>query len=197
MERQFTQQEVDRHNALYEKGCALIEGEILLHDTDPVGQPRWFARQKLHRAIQCFQQALEINPEGWPSMWALGKIYQRLGESREALAWFGRAHAVNPDQPDVAREAGLAALEFGQGNAAVRYCEAAVKANPEDPGLVANLALAYLVSQDVAKAQRCAQEALARNPGDEISRRVLAVISEVTAGRRPCPRTMREIHDFL
>lgn len=197
MEREFTQEEADRHNALYERGWALIEGKILLDGSHSVGKPGLFARQKLRRAISCFEQALEINPEGWPSMWALGKIYQRLGEVKQALDWFERAHAARPDQPDVAREAGLAALELGDGNAALRYCEAAISTSSDDPGLVSNLALAHLITGDLSQAQRSAEEAVARAPDDEISIRVRSLIREVAEGRRPRPRTMGEIHAIL
>ncbi len=194
MKQDFTQEEAERHDALYEEGWALIEGEILIEGSCPVGKPGWFARRKLHRAISCFEQALKINAAGWQAMWALGKIYQRLGEQEQALEWFGRAHALNQDQPDVAREAGLAALDLGKGKAAVRYCAEAIAANPDDAGLISNLALGHLICGDLSAAQRSAEEAVARAPGDKITKEVLSLIRQVANGRRPRPRTMREIN---
>jgi hypothetical protein len=52
-------------------------------------------------------------------MWALGRIEQRRGNPAAALAWFEKAHRIQPDQPDVAREASLAALDIGLSEKAV------------------------------------------------------------------------------
>lgn len=100
MERDFTGVEADRHNALIRKGWALITGEILVNEPHPVGEPGWLARLKLHRAARLFRSAWRINPDGWPSMYALGKIYQRLGRAQDALFWFGKAHDINRVQTE-------------------------------------------------------------------------------------------------
>src|SRR5262245_33778103 len=71
--REFTQAEADRHNALTAKGWALTKGRLVLHGEEPSGRPGWYTRWQLHRAARCFERALAINPEGWSSMWALGK----------------------------------------------------------------------------------------------------------------------------
>lgn len=94
MTREFTQAEADRHNALTAKGWALIEGRLVLHGQEPSARPGWYSRWQLRRAIRCFEQALAINPEGWSSMWALGKIYQRLGELTGAAIRVSRGMKV-------------------------------------------------------------------------------------------------------
>ena len=99
---------------------ALTEGRLVLHGAEPPRRPGWYTRWQLGRAIRCFERALAINPAGWSSMWALGKIRQRLGDQEAALGWFARAHALKPDQPDVAREAGIAALDLGRDRKSTR-----------------------------------------------------------------------------
>jgi Flp pilus assembly protein TadD len=193
MARNFTPVEADRHNALTRKGWSLIEGEILLNEPQPVSEPGWLARLKLRRAAGLFQRALTLNPDGWSSMYAIGKIYQRLGRAEEALSWFGRAHDLNPDQPDVSREAGLAAMDLGKGDLAIGYCRSAIAARPDDPGLVANLALAYLIKGDISMARSAAEEAVSAAPDDQISCFVRSVIDEVAGGHRPMPKTTLEI----
>jgi tetratricopeptide (TPR) repeat protein len=95
--REFTQAEADQHNALTSKGWALTEGRLVIHGAEPSGRPGWYSRWQLRRAIRCYEQALTINPESWSSTWALGKIYQRLGEQENAFTWFARAHAIKSD----------------------------------------------------------------------------------------------------
>jgi tetratricopeptide (TPR) repeat protein len=196
MERDFTRADADRHNALTRKGWSLIEGEILLNEPRPVGEPGWLARLKLQWAVRLFRSALSINPDGGSSMYAIGKIYQRRGRAEEALYWFGRAHDINPNQPDVSRESALAAMDLGRGSLAIGYCRAAITAGPGDPGLVANLALAYLIEGDIARARGAAEAAVSAAPDDRISSFVRSVIEEVASGRRPIPRTTLEISKY-
>jgi len=190
--REFTQAEADRHNALTAKGWALTEGRLVLHGVEPSGRPGWYDRWQLGRAIRCFELALEINPEGWSSMWALGKICQRLGDQEAAIGWFAKAHALKPDQPDVAREAGIAALDLGRAADALAFCRAAVACSPDDPGLVCNLALAHCLAGDDAEAVRCVTVAAERDPADTVTATVQHFIGEVAAGRRARPRSLQE-----
>jgi tetratricopeptide (TPR) repeat protein len=193
MAREFTEAEVQEHNRHYQQGWALIQGDLLLAGSRARGRPGWSARRRLTKAIGCFEAALAINPEGWPSLWALGKIRQRLGRKAEALEAFARAHELAPAQPDVAREAGIAAAEVGDGAAAVRFVEAAIAASPADGGLESNLALARLLCGDVVGAREAVERAAALLPDDAIVHKVRRVVDDVADGRRPQPRTLDEI----
>ena len=190
----LTPEQSARHNTLYKEGVGLIEGELVLGNFGPrVPKPGWFLRRRLRKAIRCFVQVVEINPANWNAMWLMGKVYHRLDDREESLHWFREAHRINPEQPDVAREAGIAALDLGEGNLGLEFCKAAVAMAPNDPGLVANLALAYLISGDVKQAKETAQLAVERNPKDIVSQNVLKLIEKVASGARRIPNSMREL----
>ena len=125
-------------------------------------------------------------------MWAIGKVYQRLGDQDAALEWFTRAHAINPSHPDVAREAGIAALDLGRVEEALAFCLAAVASHPDDPGLVCNLALAHCLAGQDTDALRCVAEAADRDPSDTMTATVNHFISQVAAGKTPRPRTLQD-----
>ncbi|MCB1606273.1 MAG: tetratricopeptide repeat protein [Xanthomonadales bacterium] len=192
MAREFTEAEAARHNDLVQRGWSLAERHLQFNEGGR-GRPGWFVRSRLNRAIRYYEEALRINPEGWSSMWALGKIYQRLGQHRIALVWFRRAFELNADQPDVAREAGLSALDCGEVQLAVDLCTTAKILRPEDPGLRANLALAYMMSGDDTSAIECAQRAVAMCPEDEVSKSVLRLVNAVANGSRNRPRALVDI----
>ena len=192
MAREFTDEEAQRHNDLTARGWSLAEGLLLTGETEISGPPNRAARKKLAGAAKAFRESIEINPEGWSSMWALGKIHQRLGDHAESLAWFRRARDINPEHPDVAREAGLAALDCGDGPRAVELCAAASELQPDDPGLLANLALAHVIAGDDAAATEAAQEAARRDPDDETSRHVLDFVLAVAMGAQERPANLRE-----
>jgi Flp pilus assembly protein TadD len=189
----MTQERIDRHNEIYQEAWRLAGNEFLAGEDGPrrQSQPGWLVRRRLRRAAKGFHAALELNPGNWSAMWALGKIHQRLGELSEALVWFGRAFAINPSQPNVAREAGITATEVGLGPEAVRYSRAAIVADPTDSGLVANLALALLINGALGEAEQTAREACSRAPQDSISLAVLRLVTEVKAGTRPVPTSSR------
>ena len=182
-----------RHDELVDEAWALEKGQTFLHGSGPSGKPGMFARRRLQKAIKCFQEALEINPEGWESMWALGKIYQRFGKEAETLFWFKKAIALAPDQPDVARETGLAAFAVGDTELGFKCCQIALDARPDDPGLMANMALAHLLGGDLATADGWVSKSLELAPDDRISEFLSGVIREVVEGTRPRPASVHEV----
>jgi tetratricopeptide (TPR) repeat protein len=182
----------NRHNELYQQGCNLIEGLILLDNRIP-GILDSRSRKKLEDAIPLFVEVVEINPANWAAMWLLGKIYQRLGDYERGLGWFAWAHRVNPVQPDAAREASIAAMELGRSEEAIPFCERAIEAKPEDPGLKANLALALLFSEKPTEARTIAKEALRRDPADATTAYLARIIDEVIDGKRPCPHHAKDL----
>lgn len=181
-----------RHNELYAKACGLIEGLILTHGHDPAPlDPA--DRAKLDEAIPLLGEVVQIHPTNWAAMWLLGKVYQRLGDHEGGLHWFARAHRVNPDHEDVAREASIEAMEAGRPEEAVPFAVRAIEANPDEPGLRSNLALCLLFSGNPRDAHSVAADALRRDPSDQITTQVAGIINEVLAGIRPCPRHMRDL----
>ncbi|MDP6634438.1 MAG: tetratricopeptide repeat protein [Phycisphaerae bacterium] len=190
MTREFTQAEIDKHDALVERADKLCQGMLLIHDSYPPNRLGWFGRRKLRKAILCFEEALRMNPQAWASMWRLGKIHQRLGDHSTSLRWFSRAHKVNPTQPDVAREAGLAALDCGQAKAALKFCQAAVDNSPDDAGLVCNLALAHMLCGDDQAALQCVTRAVEADPNDKVSANVRKLVCDVRDGKRRRPRSL-------
>ena len=191
-QRELSAAEAERHNIAFRRGCALVGNRLRIGDRRTV-LLTWFGRRRLRQAIKQFEEALQVNPCGWPSMWYLGKIHQRLGEHAEALAWFRRSHELKPDQPDVAREAGLEALEVGDFSGAETFFKSAIDCNPNDPGHLANLALSQVLLGDVEGAARSAHEATTRNPGDRVSKIVVRIVDKVRLGECPVPTSMKEL----
>ncbi|WPD21237.1 MAG: tetratricopeptide repeat protein [Candidatus Electrothrix scaldis] len=192
MTQQFTQTEADHHNALVKRAGELSEGLIFIHDAYPPRRLSWLKRRRMRKAIQYYKEALEINPAGWSSMWFIGKIYQRLGDHATSLEWFTRAYMLNPTDPNMAREAGLAALDCGEAKTALTFCQAAVDNKPDDYGLLCNLALAHMLSGNDEAAVQCATRAVEADPTDEISANVQKLVCDVRDGKCHRPKTMEE-----
>jgi Flp pilus assembly protein TadD len=190
---ELTAEQSELHNRLYREAWKIIEGEIHIHDRVAPSKATWSVRRKLKQAISRFEQTLQLNPTNWSSMWALGKIYQRLNDDTTALDWFTKAHQINGANPDVAREAALCAMNLGDSKAALKFTTAAMTLNPNDAGLVANHALALLLDHQPESAKTSAERAVSASPQDSISKHVLRLIDDVIAGRRPYPKTVRDL----
>lgn len=188
---------VDEHNALYKRAVDLLRFTTTMVPMVPPAQLSWFQRRRVRQGIQVMQRVLQINPENWSALWVLGKADQAAGESEHALDAFSKSHLINPENPDVAREASISAMECSRHDVALQFAERALSLNEGDPGLRANLALVYLFSQkpDIAKVH--IEHAYAKDPNDQITCDVRQLIDEVITGKRSCPRRSRDVTHFV
>ena len=191
----LTDSQIQEHDRIFEE-AALIKDEIQLHDRPPLPAPGWFLRRKLKRAISLFGRVVELKPDNWSAMWLVGKVYQRLGDFPYALAWFERAHQVNPAQPNIAREASMCAMDLGRHDVAITFALNATQIDPADAGLHANLALAYVLAGRVSEAQASIERALAGDPADKISHTIQAIIKHFVVNGRTPPATTPELLNY-
>jgi Flp pilus assembly protein TadD len=187
----LTDAQVEQHNRLYGEAWRTASPHLRI-DGRHFFWPAFLVRARLRRAKGLFEQALAINPNGWQSMWALGKLHQRLSEHASAVSWLQKAATVAPQEPNVQRELGIELLEVGEFERAVAAFRVAGQAQPSDPGHRANLALSLLLHGSTTEALGAADTALAMNPADPISQRLHSLVASVAEGRRPAPRTVRE-----
>lgn len=181
-----------RHDELYRRGCDLIHG-LLLTDGSPSASLAEGDRRKLFEAVPLFVEVVEIHPGNWAAMWLLGKVYERLEQYELGLQWFSRAHRVQPDHPDVVREAAITAMKLGWNDEAVHYCKCGVALQPDNAGLRANLALAQLLSEMPDEALATVREALRMDPMDAIAAQLMDLINDVLRGKRTCPRRIQDL----
>jgi tetratricopeptide (TPR) repeat protein len=181
---------------LWEKACALTEGELILHENQGRKPPGFWTRLKLKRAVKLFETVLQLAPEHWNSMWILGKTMQRLGDERAAFEWFVKAWDQTPRNADVAREAALSAMNLGLARHAIEYCEEALKLEPNEPGLVCNLALAFLHDNQPMIALEQVKRAISLDATDAVTKNVLLVTEHIIATKARCPRSSAEFGDY-
>jgi tetratricopeptide (TPR) repeat protein len=188
----LTEEQIKRHNDLYARANELSKGLVILDDV-PQKSLGFFQKRRLRKAIEIYQQVLEINPANWPSMLFIGKAFQSLGELEQALSWFVRAHESVPDNPSVAKEVGSAAGRLGKHDVAVRVMEAIAKQNQDNAGLQTNFGLSCLMAGKTADACRAFERTVELEPQRDVNRKLLALANEVKSGKRSCPKTEQEI----
>ena len=192
MNTQLTNIDVERLNALYEKGCELQKSLVIL-DGNPGKKPGFFGRSKLKKSIQLFEEALAIHPSSWQSMFFIGKAFQALGDLESALSWFVKAAKIEPENPSVAKEAGLCAAQRGKHSIAIRMMKGAASAHPDDAALQCNIELSYLMSKQVDEARTSFTQAVQADPGNKMNQKLLKLVESVAENKIPCPGSEEEI----
>jgi len=187
-----SQTEADRHNAFLEKGWAILRDYIFLPGQEPV-RIGFLAKRRLRKAMALFHEALKIAPDNYAAKWALGKVHQVLGEHRRSLGWFEEAWSLEKGNADVCREAGLAAMFCGEFLKSLAFTDRAIALKPDDAGLYGNRALALMFLNRDADAIEALVYSLRLNPADRIVLNVRMIVHSVMEGRRPRPRTMKDL----
>ncbi len=188
----LTEEQAKQHNDLYARASELMKGLVILDDV-PQKSLGFFQKRRLRKAVELYKQVLEINPVNWPSMFAIAKAFQSLGEFQHSLDWFVRANECVPGNPSVAKEVGYAASRLGKHDVALRVMELAAKQNPNDAALHCNLGLSCLLAGKIAEACRAFEQTVELEPQREVNKQLLAFAKDVEAGKRPCPKTEQEI----
>jgi tetratricopeptide (TPR) repeat protein len=177
--------------AAHAQGVALVQPYLILADAAPVDRPT--KKSDLRLGIVCFEDVLRAYPDNWRVMWLQGKAHQALGEYPAAVRRFEAAYRLERNDPNVGRELVAALLETGANGEAVTVATEVAVRHADDAGLVANLAVALLLDGQVDLARDTAERALALDPADTITVALREVIEEIAGGRRPRPRTLREL----
>jgi tetratricopeptide (TPR) repeat protein len=188
----LTEEQIKQHNDLYAQANELMKGLLIL-DGIPEKSLGFFQKRQLRKAMGLHQQVLELNPVNWPSMFAIGKAFQSLGELENALSWFTKAHECVPDNPSIAKEVGYAAGRLGKHDIAVRVMEAVVKQHPNNAGLQINFGLSCLMAGKLADACIAFERTVELEPQRAVNKKLLAFTRDVESGKRPCPKNEAEI----
>jgi len=116
-------------------------------------------------SIQCFREALRLNPRHLLSLDNLGNAYrlQRLwDEARKVLE---RALEVAPQDPEANYSLGMVFAQTDDNAKAYEYLQRALKARPAYPEALNNLGVLYLVTQRRDQAVASFEECIHGAPG--------------------------------
>jgi len=192
MQPLLTQEQINYHNALHQKACKLIKGEMHL-DGKELPKPNWFSRRRLNKARKLFLKTIEINSAGWNAMMWLGKIEQRSGNQKGALEWFLRAREFEPINTTLAKEASLTASALGDYKMGARIADEAIDNNPDDPALRTNAGLAHLLAGDCELALQRFQAAADLEPTRIMNSQLVSYTEKVISRQLPKPKKESDI----
>ena len=98
-------------------------------------------------SVQCFQEALRLNPHHLLSLDNLGNAYRSQKRWDEARKVLERALEVAPQDPEANYSLGMVFAQTDDTDKAYEYLQRALKARPVYPEALNNLGVLYLVTQ--------------------------------------------------
>ncbi len=156
-----------------------------LLDQDPTSLPARFLLGSSYersgqrqRAVESFQQLLELSPDHTPTLNYLGYMWAEQGENLDqALELLKRAVALEPDNGAYVDSLGWAYFQLGRYDEARRHLEWAARLIPDDPTILEHLGDLYVVFQDLERARDSYQQALdlGGDSVDEVRRKLASL----------------------
>jgi tetratricopeptide (TPR) repeat protein len=161
----------------YERGYLEQAGEFfqLAQKDDPSGAEPLYGlgsvyldQKKSKEARECFERAVKAAadyPATLPNAWNnLGILSAREGKTDEAIGYFQKALAINPEHAVALQNLGNAYRQKKDWNAARKTLEHGLALNPEDADANYGLGMVYAQLNDTARAYEFLQKALAARP---------------------------------
>ncbi len=117
-------------------------------------------------AMNCYDQALRMNPSDPGVLYDLGNGFARMGLWDEAIANYRKALKITPDQADILDNLGFALAAKKQYAEAVMNFKAALKMNPNSAAAHNNFGTVLFMEHRFDEAAQHYREALRIAPGD-------------------------------
>jgi tetratricopeptide (TPR) repeat protein len=128
----------------------------------------YLEQEKRKEARECFERAVKSTadyPATLPNAWNnLGILAAREGKTDEAIGFFQKALAINPDHAVALQNLGNAYRQKKDWDAARKTLEHALALNPEDAEANYGLGMVYAQLNDTERAYEFLQKALAARP---------------------------------
>jgi Flp pilus assembly protein TadD/peroxiredoxin len=114
-------------------------------------------------AVVAFERAAQANP-GASTLYRLGTLLARSGETARAHVAFERALALRPDLAEASNDLGALLAQGGDIDGAIARFRAALVSTPDYPDALNNLGYALLLTGHDAEARALYEKALALQP---------------------------------
>ncbi len=109
-------------------------------------------RGRNDEAVECFERALEVEPDNLIALNARARLLIEEGRPSEALSFLERACEIEPDVAEVWNNRGIAFSRMGRTRDALESFDEALERAPGDTDIRANRALAYLQAEQYVNA---------------------------------------------
>jgi tetratricopeptide (TPR) repeat protein len=144
-------------------------------------------------AVQCFQHALEIDPEHSIALQNLGNAYRQKKDWPQAKATLERALALNPDDPEANYTLGMVYAQQNDTGRAYDYLQKAIATRPAYPEALNNLGILYLRTHRLEDAIKSFEQSIRLAPAYDQAYLNLARVYVIEGNREKAKAVLREL----
>ena len=127
---------------------------------------KFYIKGEYEKAIECYNEALKINPKDADAWYNKGVLYARLKKYEEAIECYDKALKINPEYANAWNNKGVVYAELKEYKKAIECYDEALKINPEHANAWNNKGVVYAELKKYKEAIECYNEALKINPED-------------------------------
>lgn len=121
---------------------------------------QFFNEYKSDKALQCFDKALEINPNSAEALYGKGIATGKSGRPQIGLEYLEKAFALSPDKAIIPFTAGTYHFLLREPEKAIEYYEKAIDLSPDYSDAWFNMGIAYGALKRPEKALLCITKAM-------------------------------------
>jgi Flp pilus assembly protein TadD len=118
----------------------------------------------LHGAVECYRDALTLDPRSHTAYNQLGILFAALGDTATALTFLQAAVTLHPRGADIHNNLGNVHFEREEVEAAIAHYVKAIEIDPEVAAYYNHLGNALRVAERIADAELCIRKALVLHP---------------------------------
>ncbi len=112
------------------------------------------------------QSIVASNPKDLNALVQLGNLYYDNNRFADAIAWYGRALELDPNNPNVRTDRGTSYYNIGQPDKALAEFRKSLEISPNHAQTLYNMGVVYLHGKnDPVQARKAWEQLLATNPG--------------------------------
>jgi tetratricopeptide (TPR) repeat protein len=112
------------------------------------------------KAIECYQKAIDINPNFHVAFYAMGLAFSAKGDQNKAIECYQKAIDIKPDYHVAFNNMGSAYDDLGDKDKAIECYQKAIGIKPDFPEAFYNMGNAFSAKGDKDKAIECFQKAI-------------------------------------
>jgi Tfp pilus assembly protein PilF len=159
-----------------------LERPDLEADLERAGRAALSANPASYEEVRAaFAAVLAFDPELWEAHFGLGLVARKLEDFKQAAISFRHALELNPGQPDVLHELGVALLASGSQKEALALLDQAASLRPRDAGYLADSGFAHLRVGDLGAARERLRMASAIDADDPLTQAYLVELERAEA----------------
>ena len=149
------------------KAQAMTKDEKLLEDIESELGHMAMDRKMYEASLSHYQRLVTMNPSYPNARYNIGRAYQKLEYTQEAIANFKQAIEIEPDNLNAYADLSTAYVNENQVSMARRVLEDGAAANPDTVDLQLLLVSNYIESKDYVRAEEWMKKAESIDPDDE------------------------------